>query len=234
VNRPLKAHVRRLMEDAAFRAWNAGNAHLDDDGLPIVWLHGHEPDVSFNIFTDWGEASIGFHGGGIIAATKRIEQINGGLSADESMSGTLIPVLVRAEKPLRMNDHHTWSLRAMADELVDLGVIDEDEYDLVVDSCDCSHIFAAIERAGYDAVIYRNLTECTGVKGCEDSLFVWRAEQIKSPFSISFDRSDPRLQSQCLASSKDLTHWNDLGSAIDAIKAELNAARPETTRRSFA
>ncbi len=65
-----------------------------------------------------------------------------------------MPVLVRAEKPLRMSDHYTRSLRSMADELVELGVIDDDEYDTIVDSCDCTPVFAAIERAGHDAVLY--------------------------------------------------------------------------------
>jgi hypothetical protein len=146
--------------------------------LPIVWLHGLYPDVTFNIFAEWGEASLGFHAGGVIAATKRIEQINGDLPDDEKMSGTLMPVLVRAEKPLRMSDHHTWSLRSMADELVEPGVIEDDEYDTIVDSCDCTHVFAAIERAGHDAVLYANITEGAREDGRdEDGLCVWRAEQ---------------------------------------------------------
>ena len=189
------------------------------DNEPRVWLHGTD-FADFNIFCRNEEFSMGSHFGGVEAANARLRDIFGDdlVEADAS----IIPVICRAKNPLRLNDHYTWAFRNVVSELTDLGVVSDDEADLMVDLGDHG-LFAAMELAGYDCVVYLN--RCEHKEEATDSLMVWRANLIKSPFASSFDLDDPRLMPQRDTDPADLRAHEYIVDGIEAAKQSIVAYR---------
>lgn len=188
------------------RAWFGRSAFLPA-GVPTVWFHGTDAEEDFNVFTRWDESSIGFHFGSAPTAFGRLTSI---LSVDEMdiREGLrVLPVYCRAERPLRLRDHHTWRLDRVADELYDLGLASEAVVEEIAAGCDEYLLFAAIEAAGHDCVIYANETESAGRR--DDSLIVWRPELIKGIHAAGFDRDDPRILPQRPVATDDLEAWRD-------------------------
>jgi len=167
-----------------FREWFEGSAFVDDNGQPIIWCHGTEAEP-FNIFAMVEDGSMGFHFGSRGAALERLDGTDAGEDA------RVVEVFCRARKPLRLRDHFTWTMCSVVGELEDLGVLKGDEGDAIYEACDDAMLFAVLERAGYDCIIYENETERHG-----DSLLIWRPELIKAVDAGGFDREDPRIWPQ--------------------------------------
>jgi len=197
--------------------WLAGSAFVDADGHPVTWYHGTDA-APFNVFSRWDEFSIGFHFGGPEAAQARVAAIAEGLDAGAE-GCAVMQVICRARNPLRLRDHYTWGFDRLAGELVDLGVIDDETGDAIVDTCDDSYVFAALEAAGHDCILYAN--ECEFKERQTDSLIVWRAELLKSPLAASFDPEDPRLLPQHPADDGDMGAWRRLRASIAAAREAL-------------
>lgn len=188
--------------------------------MPRLWLHGTDVDTPFNVFCRWEDFSLGFHFGGPEAANARLEAIQ----ADGEMAGSIIPVYCRAVRPLRLPDLYTWGQSEIVDALAEAGVLaNEDEEDFVYEEASAEAIFAALEEAGYDSVVYGN--RCEHKERETDSLCVWRAELLKSPFAASFDPADPRLLPQLPAAGRDLTAWTSIGMEIEQAKERLRQLR---------
>lgn len=210
----MKPNVREMdvLTLQEFEAWNHGNRLVDESGMPKVWYHGTDADADFNVFTQWGEGSIGFHAGPLEAAETRIAQMTEGFE-DEQGNGTVIPMYIRALNPLVMDDLYTWSTQAIVSELLRLEVIDESGAEFLDENFDCSYIYAVLERAGCDCVLYENKTE-----GAGQSIFFWHAQQAKSVFATSYGIADPRLNPAAEARKDDLSAW--IGNERDIAEAK--------------
>lgn len=201
------------------RRWMDGGAFVGPDGSPRVWLHGTD-FADFNVFCRNEEFSLGYHFGGVEAANARLKDIFGDELPEADAS--IIPVICRGKNPLRLKDHYTWSFRNVVSELVDLGVITDDEADLMMDLGD-NGLFAAIELAGYDCVVYLN--RCEHKEEATDSLMVWRANLLKSPFASSFDLDDPRLMPQRDTDAADLRAHEFIRDGIETAKQDILSHR---------
>ena len=207
-----------MIERPGFSEWIEGSAFVDGEGVPIVMYHGTDTGSDFNIFALTNEASIGFHFGDYQAAQKRIDTISI-LEEDPGYWGAVVPVVCNARNPLRLTDHFTWELGNVCNELYDLGVVDDDQRDYVLESCSEYALFAAVELAGYDCIVYLNQTEHDGAPA--DSLLVWRAEQLKSPYSARFDRGVPGLVSGIPHDPNDFKCWESIKEELDSHKEAL-------------
>lgn len=217
--------ISHLDRDAGRNLWLAQSAFRDGAAARLLF-HGTDVTDPFNVFTQWGEASIGFHFGVAEVANARLIDISG--EADDPNACIIIPVICRAARPLRLRDHFTWSISSVAYELADLGVLTDEEADFVIDSADDALLLAAIERAGYDCVVYLNQSEHKDQP--TDSVMIWRAELLKSPYAATFDPQDPRLLPQAPTSQADLDAHARLAGRLAAARLELDAMAQPATR----
>ena len=210
------------------KKWAMNSAFLED-GLPRMWFHGTDEDRPFNIFTRWDDDySLGFHFGSKEAANDRLAQM---YRMGPIIEGVIIPVFCRARSPLRLPDLYTWGQSTLVDALFDKGVITDGIANYIEESCSVVPIFAAIEEAGYDCVVYSNL--CEHHEEPTDSIFVWRSELLKSPFASSFRTHDPRLLPQNPTSSEDMRNWEMLGMEIATEREVIRSIRAETLSGSL-
>lgn len=207
---------------AALRAWIEGSAFAAD-GSPRLWYHGTDCEEAFNVFARYDESSVGFHFGAAEAANARLDAIFR-MEDPAARGGALIPVICRARSPLRLPDLYTWEQDAVAGALLAAGIVDEREAEDIVDSCDEHMLFAAIERGGHDCVVYTNL--CEHEAGAVDSLMLWRAELVKSPFAAGFDPDDPRILPQAATGAPDLRAWSERSEAIAEARLALARVPP--------
>lgn len=203
-----------------FQKWIEGSHFVNDDGVPSVFFHGTDVENPFNIFAYCDEASLGFHFGTAAAASDRLVQT--ACSGDE-VCGLIIPVHCRAQRPLVLDDLFTWSQWETVGALVDAGVITEDETDYVVESMSGEMIYAAVEEAGYDCVLYTNT--CEAKDDGEHSLMIWRASLVKGIHSATFDPSDPRIMSQLAVSDDEAIWYEEREREIDACRSQLRSLR---------
>lgn len=214
----------RVMERGVqMRSWAEGGAFVDGS-LPRLWFHGTNVTDPFNVFTRWEEFSLGFHFGSPEAAFARAQNIYDEILGEE-FDGVIVPVYCRAANPLRLPDLYTWEQDRIADALAEAGILDEDEACFVADSASAEMAFAVLEEAGYDSVVYGNL--CEHKETVTDSIFVWRAELLKSPYAASFAPGDPRLLPQNPTAERDIEDWRRTALAIEAEKAAFRAFRAE-------
>lgn len=206
-----------------FAAWNAGNRLMTSSALPL-WFHG-TTSGGFNVFAQCDENSIGFHFGSVGAAQKRLADVAWHL--DDIEDHLVMPVLLRAQNPLRLTDGGCWGMEDISGDLADLGLVSEDLASWLADCGDDVYVFALLEELGYDAVVYRNIVE---EEGDLDSVFIWRPEQVKSVFSQSFDALDPRLLPQVPldAAMRDDMRW------CEAFKESLERVRAIVRERLWA
>ena len=206
--------------DTSLAAWLEGSAFVSD-GQPIVWYHGTDTPEDFNIFAIWSEGSIGIHFGSAPTASARLSTTR--LADDpDSLDGLrIIPVYCRAQRPLRLKDHHCWRIDRVASELADLGLIEPEIEDQIAEGCDEFALFAAIEAAGYDSVLYPNETESEG--RLDDSLIVWRPELVKSVFAQTFYPQEPRIMPGLPDRTWDLERWTDNSERLEAALRALSA-----------
>ncbi|MBK1666623.1 hypothetical protein CKO28_01015 [Rhodovibrio sodomensis] len=178
----LEPRIDQLMADPAFLDWFSGSACVHPDGRPRLLYHGTDAEP-FQVFLHTND--FGFHFGDLETAQTRLDQ----MSLDSIEGHQVIPVVARVRAPLRLSDHHTWQPRNVLGELLDLGIVSPGESEWLAARTDWDEtIPAAIERAGYDCVVYANDTEQGG-----DSWLIWNPRRIKSVFSGEWDKADPRL-----------------------------------------
>jgi hypothetical protein len=207
-----------MIERPGFSEWIEGSALVDGRGNPVVFYHGTDTGSDFNIFARTDESSIGFHFGDLIAAHVRLDNMVH--PGDRGNWGAVIPVICNARTPLRLTDHFTWSIDNVCGELHDLGIVDDHQHDLIMHSCSEYALFAAIELAGYDCIVYSNDTEHAGTPA--DSLIVWRAEMVKGAYAGSFDRNDPGLVPGIAHDPEDFECWDSVKEEIDDFKEKLS------------
>jgi hypothetical protein len=212
-----------MFHSNGFNDWFEGSAFKDENGRPKTLYHATDCDENFNIFAVSEEGSLGYHFGSLDSATERLRVFdrtwNGKTIKPLPMAGSIIPVVCNAQNPLRLRDHHLWGTSSVAHELLDMGVISEEQYDYITEEFEDQSTFAAIEMAGFDCIIYRNETEHSGTPS--DSLIIWRAEQVKSIYSSTFDRSSPYLSEGHPAKEADFQQWIHMAKAIEEHKHSM-------------
>jgi hypothetical protein len=172
-----------------FKNWFGDSKALDDVGNPLVLYHATRD--SFDQYAEVSGADFGFHFGTADAANARLEGTRGLLhipgKGPSSLEGEHIqPVVLSIKKPLRVEDPGYFSVADPADnafamQLRDLGVN-------VKDGASNEELRAAIEKAGYDGLVYDNLQEGG------QSWVALRPEQIKSVHnSGGFKSDDPSI-----------------------------------------
>lgn len=206
--------------DDGLKSWAAGSYFSDPDGMLQRWFHGTDAEEQFNIFAHCDDASLGFHFGSAAAANDRLSQIS---VDDEGFAGSIIPVFCRATNPLVIADLYTWGQWSVASALRDSGILTEDEAEFVTDSASAEMIYAAVEEAGYDCILYTNA--CESRDSGEMSLMIWRAALVKGVHSLEFDREDPRILSQHSASDDERSWFEHREAEIDRCREELRALR---------
>jgi hypothetical protein len=129
---------------------------------PLLAYHATTAPEDFNRF-EFTE-DVGFHFGSIEAAHNRLEQITDPDDEESIEHARLIPCLLHISKSLRLDDCFTWEPGDTMLALQKAGVLVGDEFDRLFDGGFLDHeMFREIvEAAGYDSIVYSNLTERGG------------------------------------------------------------------------
>lgn len=202
------------------KSWISGSFFRDASGSPKPWFHGTDITDPFNIFACCEESSLGFHFGTAAAANDRLAKIS---MDDGELAGNIIPVFCRASNPLILDDLYTWGQWSVASALRDCGILTDEEAEFVADSASAEMIYAALEEAGHDCVLYTNA--CESREDGEVSLMVWRAEMIKGIHSEVFEIDDPRILSQLPVLDHEGSWHASLASEIDRCRDNLRKYR---------
>ena len=151
----------------AFKRWFGDSKVVDAGGQPLVVYHGTRRD--FNEFKTLND--LGAHFGTREQAGVFVSEEEGGL-----YGGNILPVLLSIQNPLRLEDHGSFYAAKVVPQLQSLGILTKEVYESQFSGEDgVRALQRAIERAGYDGVVYANTQEGSG-----DSYIAFRPEQIKS------------------------------------------------------
>lgn len=122
--------TRRTMptETPEFKRWFGGSKIVDENGNPKVLYHSTNADWSVLDPEQLKSGSLGFHAGTKDQAEKVRE--TGGTSqnvnAERPLRGmNIMPVYLKMEHPLRMDDQGVWYTFEMPDRLAKLGIEDK-------------------------------------------------------------------------------------------------------------
>ena len=155
-----------------FGQWFEGSEVVDEDGQPKVMYHGTNAEEDFRQFEFTSD--IGFHFGSPGTANARLLQIGAFEHA------RIIPVFLSIKSLLRLPDLKTWEPGDVVVALAEVGVLSRVRAQRLVDEdyfgeSECRR---ALEKKGYDGIVYLNSTEGGG-----DSYIALRPEQIRSALS---------------------------------------------------
>lgn len=179
--------------NAAFWRWFGNSVVVSPDGSPRVVYHGTNPMVpAFTAFR-LPKEELGIHFGTADQA-----------SLVSGRGGRIYPLYASIQNPLRMKDMGTWYPYDLRRELQEIGVLTREEEREIFMREDHAlgiiQIRAALTRAGYDAIVYRNIYEAkdrSDATTIEDSYVVWNPAQIKSATGNrgTWDFNDPDILS---------------------------------------
>lgn len=207
IGMPLDIHQQPGWHD-----WSSG-------WITNLWYHASDAQKPFAIFCNSDEGSIGYHAGTHEAALHRHNEIfRMEDPRKRPWEGYLLPLIIRHRKAYRVSDLYDWRLDKLTSHLIEDGIITEFQEDQILKYCDPLGAFAALEVAGFDAILYAN--QCEGVKG-EDSILVWRPENIRLAHAQAFHERSPLLCPSLRPSKWELTHWDnhscDISEWIDRL-----------------
>lgn len=161
------------MDEARFEAllqW-FGDSHVRN-ALGFPQIQYHSTSALFSVF-DTGSSEFGTHVGSIDHANSFGNFQRGGAGR------FIMPLYVRLQNPLRLQDLGSFSPVDIAGQLADLGILDHDTWSEILDDMDycmeenCSqrnaHWTAVLQRvvvqAGFDGIVYLNRREGLSVAG---------------------------------------------------------------------
>ncbi len=176
----------------AFAIWFGRSKVVNADGSPRKVYHGTFAD--FDTFAaKRRNPELGFHFGSVSQA----EFFAGyGSASARGPLGSVMPVYLRIERPLRVFDIFERGIRS-AENIVRWlyrdGILDERLKKLIAAARSandaCRLTVGAIESIGHDGLVYANEWEGGDAENNEDSYVVFRSEQVKSVFNRgTFDR----------------------------------------------
>jgi hypothetical protein len=200
-----------------FKNWFGSSKITTPDGKPLVVYHGtiargDRSALGFDQFqTTYNE--LGSHFG-------TVDQANSFANSDGA-PGRVYPVHLKINNPLRLIDKGAFEANTVANQLVEKGVITQDQAESLKSMGRGSHqqqldvMQMYIAKAGYDGVIYLNRREgIEGVKAsdidaltddevrkvypnAQDSYIIFDKNQVKSVFNRgTFDPNDPSIMNQ--------------------------------------
>ncbi|MEI6731153.1 MAG: hypothetical protein WCK90_00580, partial [archaeon] len=189
--------TRGVFKSPEFKAWFAGSKVKNRDGSPKIMFHGTWHPQNFGEFDTVGGSDLGAHFGSLSAASQFAAADMGSVpvtafddeDGEGSISNRIFPVVLSIKRPLRLPDLERWTDDQMRPALKKHGITyDKADYRYV--SADMGHnyidqfkrqnrmIMDAIEKAGYDGIVYRNKFEGGG-----DSYIAFHSSQVKSIFN---------------------------------------------------
>ena len=171
-------------ESQGFSLWFGESKVVDEEGRPKAMYHGTDAEEEFTRFEVTED--VGFHFGPPKTASARLAQI------EPSDHARIIPVYLSIKNPLRLPDLMTWGPGEAVLALGNAGVLSKRRTRELLDEgyFDEVDFRRALERKGYDGVVYRNSTEGGG-----DSYIALRPVQVR--FAIghraTFESKDPGI-----------------------------------------
>lgn len=171
-----------------FQRWFGDSKVVDENGRPLVVYHG-TLSGDFNIFRTNSAREGGAHFGDAKQANARIDNLAPLLRPEEKPS-RIIPVFLRIENPLRLNDEGYWTQSRLAMGALESGVLTNDEATEVFDGRNTAQ--EALRVKGYDGVVYSNGVEGDG----GDSWIAFEPTQIKSAIANNgqYDIANPDIR----------------------------------------
>lgn len=165
--------------------------------VPDVVYHGTQAKEDFNAFKPNETGEPGFHFGTVDQAQAAIGLSQEVLSNMQKYGGEphqsgrrIMPVHLSIQNPLRLPDLNRWTWDDMKGPLQKVGIDLGEKPKQTAETADMwenskrqlqregAQIAAAIEKAGYDGIVYKNAHEAQGKSG--DSYIAFRPEQVKS------------------------------------------------------
>jgi hypothetical protein len=201
-----------VTDTPAFRKWFGDSEAVDAAGKPLMVYHATRAD--FDTFTQQPGSDLGFHFGSR-------EQASGRGETRQTDSTAVMPVYLSIKHPLRVNDPGYFGVEHAATgddvffrELRGAGVD-------VRPGMSHREAIGALERAGYDGLVYSNDGEGGG-----DSWVAFRPEQIKSATGNrgTFDPNKPSILDQ-VDTGTEVTHHS-----LDDNTPEARAAKQAIER----
>lgn len=178
-----------VTETPEFKRWFGESKAVDDNGNPMIVYHGTPKAFVGDAFArgkqgEGRRASLGFHFGSSAAANERVQPAAEiALLGFGGMSPSIMPVYLKAERPLRMRDVGSWHRPAdVRAALIEAGIDAK--------GATLAALQREIQAAGYDSIVYQNAVEDAG----SDSWIVFEPTQVKSATGNS-GAFDPREQS---------------------------------------
>jgi hypothetical protein len=167
-------------ETQAFQTWFGDSVTTMNGapgGVPLVLYHGTRAYDDFDVFNTY-KGEMGSHFGTQAQAAQFVpgsnaENLAMGIQSAMTQSGVqrsrVMPVYVKLENPLRLNDEGNFDNETVVSQLIDLGIVEDSRWDELVNAHNQDGIKAAIKGAGYDGIVYLNRRE--GVDLREDDGF---------------------------------------------------------------
>ncbi len=158
-----------------FKRWFAGSKVVDANGEPAVMYHGTE--AVFDTFYEFS------HFGTARAANERI--VNTRLQNNPH----IIPVYLRITRPIRVVDNGLSDNLDLLYQLHSVGGVSEKDFEKIdayaeengMDDEFHNMLVDAVERQGYDGIVYKNIEEDKG----QDSFIPLRPTQVRSAFTVN-------------------------------------------------
>ena len=152
----------------------------------------HGTDTKFTVFEH--SEDIGFHFGTAAAAEVRIRQ------AEMNADSIVVKAFLKIANPLRVDDMFTWAPAAVREALLVKQIITPEEYGNM-DIVGREDVCGFLQRSGYDAIVYENVTEGGG-----DSFIVFKSRQIRDASAVILDDAGMpmTLERRFLSDSSDI------------------------------
>lgn len=198
-------------ETEAFKKWFGNSKVVESNGKPKMVFHG--TNQGFNVFN---VSDVGIHAGTMDQANSRKAEKNSG-------EFKIMPLYMRIENPLRLNDAPSWKdpafyirtsgiapylsdplverIKGFYDELKDLDLKTAKGQEQAVERAMAINnlVTNELKAKGYDGIVYKNTHDGTSLANkmkAEDSWIAFDPEQIKSTTDNigTFDRKNPDIR----------------------------------------
>jgi hypothetical protein len=199
----------------ALKKWFGDSKVVDENGGPLVVYHGTSAENDFDVFRN-GE--FGHHFGKAfqaqailddkLKAAHELDQKYGRPPQEMVPNARIMPVYVRIEKPLRLDDMGDFSPESVAEAAAEAGAISRGAAEglirrmtsrgrdaLETRDAATEAVKKELEAWGYDGIVYKNTEEIGPAGEIADSYIAFRPEQIKSATGNrgTYDPDDPSI-----------------------------------------
>lgn len=197
-------------DSAAFKKWFGGSKVVDENGEPLVVSHITKKKgiTTFDLKYKTELSSMGFHFGTPEQAEFRGTQYDFKSRGEPEVGQYYLSI----KKPLRVSHMASYAPDHLADQMVEMGVLDDDSYadiqsETGYDSVETGdRLVQILKDNGYDGLVYENEKE-----GAGDSYVPFDPTQIKSATgnvgTYDPDNADIRYQRDSITGKPILAQW---------------------------